>query len=107
MDGFHEYFVYEDEGFSGGNTKRPEFQRMLKDIKKKKYDALICYRLDRISRNISDFSDTIKMLENTETQFISIKEQFDTSTPMGRAMMYITSVFAQLERETIAVPNSD
>ncbi|MBB6217162.1 site-specific DNA recombinase [Anaerosolibacter carboniphilus] len=97
-----DFVVYEDEGFSGGNTDRPEYQRMLSDAKKKKFDTLICYRLDRISRNVLDFSNTIEMLQAYNISFVSIREQFDTSTPMGRAMMYISSVFAQLERETIA-----
>jgi site-specific DNA recombinase len=97
-----DYIIYEDEGFSGGNTNRPQFQRMLKDAKTKKFDVLICYRLDRISRNVSDFSQLIKDLNKYNVNFISIREQFDTTTPMGRAMMYIASVFSQLERETIA-----
>lgn len=97
-----EFYIYEDEGFSGGNTDRPNFQQMLKDAKKKKFDVLICYRLDRISRNIADFSSLITELEDLGINFISIREQFDTTTPLGRAMMYISSVFAQLERETIA-----
>ena len=97
-----EFIIYEDEGFSGGNTKRPKFQEMLSDIKLKKFDTLICYRLDRISRNVADFSSTLELLQDNNIDFISIKEQFDTSTPMGRAMVYISSVFAQLERETIA-----
>lgn len=94
--------LYFDEGFSGGNTDRPEFQRMLNDAKKEKFDILICYRLDRISRSITDFSATMDLLQQYNISFISIREQFDTTTPMGRAMMYIASVFAQLERETIA-----
>lgn len=97
-----EFLIYEDEGFSGGNTKRPKFQEMLTDIKAKKFNTLICYRLDRISRNVADFSSTLELLQNNNIDFISIKEQFDTSSPMGRAMVYISSVFAQLERETIA-----
>jgi Site-specific recombinases, DNA invertase Pin homologs len=97
-----EFLIYEDEGFSGGNLDRPEFQRLLKDAQDKRFDVLICYRLDRISRNIGDFSNLINELENLKINFISIREQFDTSTPLGRAMMYIASVFAQLERETIA-----
>lgn len=97
-----EYFIYEDEGFSGGNINRPKFQQLLKDIKKNSFDTLICYRLDRISRNVADFSSTLELLQEHNVDFISIKEQFDTSTPMGRAMVYIASVFAQLERETIA-----
>ncbi len=94
--------VYEDEGFSGGNTYRPEFQNMLKNLRDGKYDVLICYRLDRISRSVSDFSQLINEMERYGVNFVSIREQFDTTTPMGRAMMYIASVFAQLERETIA-----
>ncbi|PJI10124.1 MULTISPECIES: recombinase family protein [Clostridium] len=97
-----DFLIYEDEGFSGKNTHRPNFQKMLKAAKAKKFDILICYRLDRISRNIADFSTLIRKLVEWEIDFISIREQFDTNTPMGRAMMYIASVFAQLERETIA-----
>ena len=97
-----DFLVYEDEGFSGSNTDRPQFKQMMKDAKSKIFDILICYRLDRISRNIADFSNLIEELQNYNISFISIREQFDTSTPMGRAMMYIASVFAQLERETIA-----
>jgi len=102
-----DFLIYEDEGFSGGNTKRPEFQRMLQDAKKKKFNALICYRLDRISRNVADFSNTIEEMQKLDIDFVSIREQFDTSTPMGRAMMNIAAVFAQLERETIAERISD
>ena len=94
--------VFEDEGFSGGDLKRPAFQRMLAEVRKKNYRAIIVYRLDRISRNISDFTGLIDALSRLEVAFISIREQFDTGTPMGRAMMYIVSVFSQLERETIA-----
>lgn len=94
--------VFEDEGFSGGNLNRPDFKKMLKAAKERKFKAIIVYRLDRISRNVSDFSGLIEELSRLDIAFISIKEQFDTSTPMGRAMMYIASVFSQLERETIA-----
>lgn len=97
-----EFTIYEDEGFSGGNTNRPKFQELVQDIKKKKFDVLICYRLDRISRNVADFSSTLELLQDYNISFVSIKEQFDTSTPIGKAMVYIASVFAQLERETIA-----
>ncbi|MCG8540457.1 MAG: recombinase family protein [Clostridia bacterium] len=97
-----EFIIYEDEGFSGGNVYRPEFQKMLHSAKRKEFDLIICYRLDRISRNILDFSNLIELIQSHNIGFISIREQFDTSTPMGRAMMYIASVFAQLERETAA-----
>lgn len=96
------FIIYEDEGFSGSNTKRPEFQKMLDDIKKRRIDTIICYRLDRISRNVLDFLNLIEILNKENITFVSIREQFDTTTPIGRAMMYIASVFAQLERETIA-----
>ena len=94
--------VFEDEGYSGGNLQRPDFKRMMEEVRKHKFKAIIVYRLDRISRNISDFTGLIDELTKLDVSFVSIKEQFDTSTPMGRAMMFIISVFSQLERETIA-----
>lgn len=94
--------IFEDDGFSGGNIERPEFKKFLAEENKKPFDVLICYRLDRISRNIADFSGLMDNITKLGTSFVSIKEQFDTKTPMGRAMMYIASVFAQLEREVIA-----
>ncbi len=94
--------VFEDEGFSGGSLDRPAFQRMLTAAKAHAFKAVVVYRLDRISRSISDFSQLIETLGRLQIDFISIREQFDTANPMGRAMMYIASVFSQLERETIA-----
>ena len=94
--------VFEDEGFSGGNLQRPDFKRMMEEVRKHKFKAIVVYRLDRISRNISDFAGLIDELTKLNVSFVSIREQFDTSTPMGRAMMFIISVFSQLERETIA-----
>lgn len=98
----NDYEIYQDEGFSGGNTDRPQFKKLIKDIKANKFTYLICYRLDRISRNVADFSSTLEILNKHNVAFISIKEQFDTSSAMGRAMMNISATFAQLERETIA-----
>ena len=94
--------IFEDEGFSGGNLNRPAFQQMLQAARNHEISAIVVYRLDRISRNISDFSALIEELSRLNVAFISIREQFDTGSPMGRAMMYIASVFSQLERETIA-----
>lgn len=94
--------VFEDEGFSGGNINRPAFKKMMAQIERGEFKALVVYRLDRVSRNVSDFSGLIEDLNRRDIVFVSIREQFDTATPMGRAMMYIASVFAQLERETIA-----
>ena len=101
-DALDHLVVYEDEGFSGGNLNRPDFKRMMAAARERKFKAIIVYRLDRISRNISDFSSLIEELARLDIAFVSIKEQFDTGSPMGRAMMYIASVFSQLERETIA-----
>lgn len=95
-------FTYVDEGFSGGNTNRPMFKQMMQDAKENKFNVLICYRLDRISRNIAQFSNTYEILQKHHIEFVSVKEQFDTSSPIGRAMLSIAMVFAQLERETIA-----
>lgn len=97
-----EALVYEDEGFSGGNLKRPRFRAMMGDAKRGLLSTVVVYRLDRISRNIGDFAGLIEELNTYEVSFLSIREQFDTTSPMGRAMMYIASVFSQLERETIA-----
>lgn len=94
--------VFEDEGFSGGNLNRPGFKQMIKAARERQFKAVVVYRLDRISRNISDFSNLIEELGRLDIDFVSIRESFDTSSPMGRAMMYIASVFSQLERETIA-----
>ena len=96
-------YVYEDEGYSGKNLKRPQFKRMIEDSKKIKIDAIVVYKLDRISRNVADFSKLIDDLFKRDIAFISVTEKdFDGSTAMNKAMMYISSVFAELERETIA-----
>ncbi len=97
----NEIIVYEDEGYSGKNTARPMFIRLTEDIKRRRLDYVVCYRLDRMSRSVSDFSALVEMMNRCKTELICIKEEFDTSKPMGKAMMYIASVFSQLERETI------
>lgn len=102
FDNIEDIYIYTDEGFSGGNSERPMFKQMMIDAQSRKFDVLICYRLDRISRNIAQFSNTYEILQNYRIEFVSVKEQFDTSSPIGRAMLNIAMVFAQLERETIA-----
>ena len=98
-----DYIIYDsDEGYSGKNTNRPGFQQMLSDIKANRIQAVCVYRLDRISRSVSDFCDLVDLFQRHRIAFISLRENVDTSTPMGRAMVYITSVFSQLERETLA-----
>ena len=94
--------IFEDEGFTGANTNRPQFQKMLQELKTGKYQTLVVYRLDRISRNVLDFCKLKDKLSNWNVGFLSVTENFDTTTPMGNAMMMISSVFAQLERDTIA-----
>lgn len=97
-----EVFVYEDEGFSGKNTKRPKFQEMMQEIRKEKVDYLVCYRLDRLGRNLADLASLMETLEKLNISFVSIKEKFDTSTPIGKAMLLFSGVLAQMEREQIA-----
>lgn len=96
-----EYKSYVDKGFSGKNTNRPAFEEMLRDIKKGIVRRVIVYKLDRISRSILDFSNMMEIFEEYHVQFVSSTEKFDTQTPIGRAMLSICIVFAQLERETI------
>ena len=71
--------VFEDEGFSGGNLNRPDFKKMMTAAKNRKFKAIVVYRLDRISRNISDFSSLIEELGRLGIDFVSIRESFDTS----------------------------
>lgn len=97
----NEIKVYEDEGYSGKNTSRPMFIQLTEDIKKQKLDYVVCYRLDRVSRSVSDFSAFVELLNRHKTELICVREEFDTSRPVGKAMMYMASVFSQLERETI------
>lgn len=99
--------AYSDEGFTGANTNRPGLKRLMEDIEDGLVDALIVYQLDRISRNVKDFADIYSTLERKNVMFISIKENIDTATPIGKAMMYVTMVFAQMERETIAARVTD
>lgn len=93
---------YCDEGLTGANTNRPELQRLLADISDGLVDMLAVYQLDRLSRDVRDFSNIYGLLTEKRVEFISVKENIDTSTPIGKAMTYITMVFAQLERESIA-----
>ena len=93
---------YEDEGFSGKNTKRPQFQKMMRDMQEKHFDYLVCYKLDRLGRNLADLANLMEELNRRGTSFVSIKEKFDTTTPIGKAMLYFSGVLAQMEREQIA-----
>ena len=94
--------VYVDGGYSGSNTNRPALKDMIKDVEAKKGDCVIVYKLDRLSRSQKD---TLELIEDyfltNNVDFVSMTENFDTSTPFGKAMIGILSVFAQLEREQI------
>ena len=96
------YKVYTDPGFSGGNMNRPSLQKLFADCTQKRFDTVLVYKLDRLSRSQKDTLYIIEDLFLTNhVDFISMSENFDTSTPFGRAMIGILSVFAQLEREQI------
>lgn len=97
-----DYKVFKDVGYSGKDLKRPGFMEMMKEIESGRGDMVICYRLDRISRSMADFSNLIVDFEKYNIKFVSVTENFDTSTALGRAMVNIIMTFAQLERETIA-----
>ena len=94
--------TFVDPGYSGGNTDRPGLKEMIKEIEKGGIDKVVVYKLDRLSRSQLD---TLYLIEKVflanNTDFVSMSENFDTSTPFGRAMIGILAVFAQLEREQI------
>ena len=92
---------YTDKGYSGKNTDRPKFQELMADIKRGLIKRVVVYKLDRISRSILDFATMMETFQAYNVEIVSSTEKFDTSTPMGRAMLNICIVFAQLERETI------
>lgn len=99
---YHNYKVYQDGGWSGSNIHRPAMEKMISDIKQKRIKRVVVYKLDRLSRSQKD---TLFLLEEVfipnDIEFVSINENFDTSSPYGKAMIGILSVFAQLERENI------
>ena len=92
---------YVDKGKSGKDMNRPAFQRLIKDVEKGLIRRVIVYRLDRFSRSLLDFSSMMHIFEQHDVDFVSTKEKFDTATAIGKAMLSIVMVFAQLERETL------
>ncbi len=91
--------LYIERGKSAGNTNRPEYQKLLADVREKKIQAVVVKKIDRLSRSLFDFEDLMTIFQNNHVEFISIKENFDTTNAMGTAMLRIALVFAQLERE--------
>ena len=94
--GISNYKVFEDAGYSGKNTDRPAFQEMMGQIRKGEFSHLLVWKIDRISRNLLDFSQMYKELRRLRVVFVSKNEQFDTSTAIGEAMLKIILVFAEL-----------
>lgn len=99
---YTEFEFYIDGGYSGKDLNRPAIQRLISDCKNHKIDAVFVFKLDRISRSQRDTLYLIEEVFNKyDVSFISMRENFDTSSPFGKAMIGVLSVFAQLERETI------
>lgn len=101
------YRTYSDKGWSGKNIDRPQFQQLLSDIRSGVIDKIVVYKLDRISRSLHDFSNLMELFKENNVEFASTVETFDTSTPIGRAMLGIIMVFAELERENILLRVKD
>ncbi|WP_230584468.1 recombinase family protein [Lysinibacillus sphaericus] len=94
--------IFEDAGYSAKNTDRPKYQEMMKRIRSGEFTHLLVWKIDRISRNLKDFSEMYEELKDCKVTFVSKNEQFDTSTAMGEAMLKIILVFAELERKLTA-----
>lgn len=99
--GWLDYQLYTDPGYSGANMERPALQKMLRDVKARRVEKVIVYKLDRLSRSQKDALALIEMFCELGCDFISISESFQTNTPLGKATIGILAVFAQLEREQI------
>jgi site-specific DNA recombinase len=105
--GINNWDVYREEGYSGKDTKRPEFQRLIADIEKGDIQSVIVKKIDRLSRSIIDFENIYNYMESKGVTLNSLNESFDTSTAIGRAAIRIILVFAQLEREQISERTKD
>ncbi|MGD7200069.1 recombinase family protein [Ralstonia pseudosolanacearum] len=90
---------YDDPGFSGGNTDRPGLRRLLADIERGRIDIVVVYKIDRLTRSLADFSKMVEVFERHDVSFVSVTQQFNTTTSMGRLMLNVLLSFAQFERE--------
>ena len=90
---------YDDPAFSGGNMERPALRRMMADIEAGKIDVVVIYKIDRLTRSLADFSKMVEVFERFGVSFVSVTQQFNTTTSMGRLMLNILLSFAQFERE--------
>src|SRR6516162_6771029 len=98
---------YDDGGFTGGNMERPALQRLLADIDVGKIDLVVCYKVDRLSRSLLDFAKMMETFEKHGVSFVSVTQQFNTATSMGRLVLNVLLSFAQFEREIIAERTRD
>jgi site-specific DNA recombinase len=92
---------YDDGGFSGGSMDRPALQRLLRDVESGRIDVIVVYKVDRLSRSLTDFARIVDVFEKNKASFVSITQQFNTTTSMGRLTLNILLSFAQFEREVI------
>ena len=90
---------YIDPGFSGGNIERPALKRLMADIEAGRIDIVVVYKIDRLTRNLTDFAKLIEVFERQRVSFVSVTQQFNTTTSMGRLMLNVLLSFAQFERE--------
>jgi site-specific DNA recombinase len=90
---------YDDGGFSGGNTERPALQRLLQDVRAGKLDVIVVYKVDRLTRSLADFARLVELFDQHNVSFVSVTQQFNTTTSMGRLTLNVLLSFAQFERE--------
>jgi site-specific DNA recombinase len=98
---------YDDGGFTGGNMDRPGLRRLLADIEAGKIDCVVVYKVDRLSRSLLDFARMMQAFEEHRVSFVSVTQQFNTATSMGRLVLNVLLSFAQFEREIIAERTRD
>ncbi len=90
---------YDDGGYSGGSTDRPDLQRLLDDIRGRKIDVIVVYKVDRLTRSLADFAKLVELFDAHGVSFVSVTQQFNTTTSMGRLTLNVLLSFAQFERE--------
>jgi site-specific DNA recombinase len=90
---------YDDGGYSGGSTDRPDLQRLLDDIRARKIDVIVVYKVDRLTRSLADFAKLVELFDAQGVSFVSVTQQFNTTTSMGRLTLNVLLSFAQFERE--------
>ena len=90
---------YDDGGFSGGNTDRPALQRLLEDVRAGRIDIIVVYKVDRLTRSLADFAKLVELFDKHDVSFVSVTQQFNTTTSMGRLTLNVLLSFAQFERE--------